>query len=776
MSETNMVTEEKGLENGQMVSIDRLSGYKFIIPSYQRGFRWGKQQIKQLLDDLYEFYSDKDRATYCLQPIVVCKVPDEKNIYEVIDGQQRLTAMWILQQLHRALERNEDYANIYFVPEEIYTIEFAGKENYRKLIEGFNKLCGWYREKECSDAGILNGLIDEVLLGESAPNAPNIEKVKELKKEISEKGVFEGDHCATNDIDSQCFIKVVKEILGYSYIYVSTGKDTIWKEAGIASAFKNWLFTYKPYHSASVDRPNLEKEISFIWQDITPTTVSADDADDRLTAAAIDKFTNINANKIPLTASELIKAHFLGRLDGADATEFSLKWEEIDRRLSDDKLWYFFYSEDRSTRMDVLFRVWLKGKGVSMADMNDTSRRVVSDEVNEELKKVEKTKDGVISVWRKIVEIYDTLLDWYNDYYTYHMIGLLVELSKESKEELISELYAKYNESSKSSFREHLKKEIRNSMPFLLAQEYRKRSEDKSEDKWKELKDAEELLPGGDDAVSYKKNKENVKPVLLCYNIALLVNAYETNQQNSAERFPFEFYKNTETPIEIEHINPQHLEGKKDNWVKSMQRWADDTIEIINDDDAKRIISEHRPNDCKDNKQWERFCEEIKEAAGIDELSNLTLLDKKLNISCRDKFFDGKRNNIIAARFGLNKPDKQDETYNQSVIFPGTMWVFMRQYVQNENESVSAETGSAVNVTGAAAENISADTGTAVAEKSAGDGKSVIPTRWNADDREAYMTSIRESIWKLLVPEVKTTEKSDQPDPDKNGEEEAANE
>ena len=71
---------------------------KFWIPAYQRGFRWTPLQVTQLLDDIWEFILDSEegsrQAFYCLQPLVI-KAKDD-GAYEVIDGQQRLTTIYIL--------------------------------------------------------------------------------------------------------------------------------------------------------------------------------------------------------------------------------------------------------------------------------------------------------------------------------------------------------------------------------------------------------------------------------------------------------------------------------------------------------------------------------------------------------------------------------------------------------------------------------------------------------------------------------------------------------
>lgn len=104
-------------------TITDLRGMKFLIPSYQRGYRWRDIQVEQLLNDLWEFYQDKrgkPEAWYCLQPLVVAQEKGDRaasvadssnvlpcghvlpsgteagNVWTVIDGQQRLTTLFII--------------------------------------------------------------------------------------------------------------------------------------------------------------------------------------------------------------------------------------------------------------------------------------------------------------------------------------------------------------------------------------------------------------------------------------------------------------------------------------------------------------------------------------------------------------------------------------------------------------------------------------------------------------------------------------------------------
>lgn len=66
----------------------------FSIPSYQRGYRWTKAEVEALLDDLLDFARTPSEAVYCLQPLVVQSLGENK--YNVVDGQQRLTTLALI--------------------------------------------------------------------------------------------------------------------------------------------------------------------------------------------------------------------------------------------------------------------------------------------------------------------------------------------------------------------------------------------------------------------------------------------------------------------------------------------------------------------------------------------------------------------------------------------------------------------------------------------------------------------------------------------------------
>lgn len=73
-----------------------LKGKTYIIPYQQRGYKWTSFNVEELLCDLREFIEETNskKRIYCLQPLAV--VPVGVNRYVVLDGQQRLTTLYLL--------------------------------------------------------------------------------------------------------------------------------------------------------------------------------------------------------------------------------------------------------------------------------------------------------------------------------------------------------------------------------------------------------------------------------------------------------------------------------------------------------------------------------------------------------------------------------------------------------------------------------------------------------------------------------------------------------
>ena len=96
---TNSGINNKSPESINVKDIFNTSEYE--VPIYQRNYAWGKDEIEQLIKDIYEC---KDNQSYYLGNLIVNRI--ETGTYEVIDGQQRLTTLFLLLSYLNLVTKN----------------------------------------------------------------------------------------------------------------------------------------------------------------------------------------------------------------------------------------------------------------------------------------------------------------------------------------------------------------------------------------------------------------------------------------------------------------------------------------------------------------------------------------------------------------------------------------------------------------------------------------------------------------------------------------------
>lgn len=119
-------------------SVAQLLDMKFFVPSYQRGYRWTEQQVKDLLEDIQDFSLTKHQEGefYCVQPLVVREMNEEERKqnslegkwYEVIDGQQRLTTMYLILTYLKDVIKMSGYRD------DLYQIKYQRETNKEQSL------------------------------------------------------------------------------------------------------------------------------------------------------------------------------------------------------------------------------------------------------------------------------------------------------------------------------------------------------------------------------------------------------------------------------------------------------------------------------------------------------------------------------------------------------------------------------------------------------------------------------------------------------------------
>ena len=132
-------------------------GSEYIIPIYQRNYAWEKNEIEQLLNDIYD-----SNGRYYLGSLIVDEI--SPNTFSVIDGQQRLTTIFLLMMFFReetlskkslrfeAREKSNVTLNDLYETKKLDKDDFYSKE----IIEGYDVIKDFFSVAETKNKEYKN--------------------------------------------------------------------------------------------------------------------------------------------------------------------------------------------------------------------------------------------------------------------------------------------------------------------------------------------------------------------------------------------------------------------------------------------------------------------------------------------------------------------------------------------------------------------------------------------------------------------------------------------
>jgi hypothetical protein len=134
----------------------------YVVPIYQRNYAWGDTEIEQLIEDIDSSIENYNK-NYFLGNLIVNQT--DNNVYEVIDGQQRLTTLFLL----------ENYLGMNFAKD---ALRFEAREKSNRTLNTINNGDNAELLEELVSVEILNGyqIIDNYL------KTKDIDKNKLIRK------------------------------------------------------------------------------------------------------------------------------------------------------------------------------------------------------------------------------------------------------------------------------------------------------------------------------------------------------------------------------------------------------------------------------------------------------------------------------------------------------------------------------------------------------------------------------------------------------------------
>ncbi len=153
---TSLMRSERYVQPVELNVANVFENGDYVIPIYQRNYAWRKKEIEQLLTDIDDF-DENNSGKYYLGSLVVNQV--QPRVYEVIDGQQRLTTLFLLLRYldHPSVERNplkfeaREKSNITI--SDIKTVMDSKNPSHysEELIEGYEIIKKYFQSKNTVD-------------------------------------------------------------------------------------------------------------------------------------------------------------------------------------------------------------------------------------------------------------------------------------------------------------------------------------------------------------------------------------------------------------------------------------------------------------------------------------------------------------------------------------------------------------------------------------------------------------------------------------------------
>lgn len=599
-SENNNILELKSISN--------IHNEKFIIPPFQRGYRWEPVQVITLLEDIKEYIEKKIDTFMCLQPVVFYKKNNNDNKLEelvVVDGQQRLTTIAVIS---RCLEL--DNINIEY------------NKNNKALQDILNNVESYLNTNKMDINNLFND--DNKLL---------FEKTSEIYEKIFLS--------AKNNSDKVNLLDEYYIILSYLTI-----KCWLENEKNIEESIKN-LF--------KSDEDNFS--IKFIWYDVTGEINGKE-------TKAINIFTRLNIGKIELTDAELIKALFLKKDNFKDSEldkklHIAYKWDEIEKTLNNDSFWYFLSNDKDKPKKDRIELVLELAANIKNDEQHNLFR-------NYENKL--KNKNELDKHWQAVEECFMTLKEWYNDNEMYHYIGYYLYF-KNNIHDLYQNIKSKSIYEQKKDIIKRVKdilfnnkykfKVVKNCYTNEYIQKYYNENNNDN--------DFLNLNYYDDNA---KQIFHNILLFIDIYNYINLNksnNIYNTSQCFFINRFPFDIFKYEKN----KQWSLEHIASQKDPEIKDDKRlsFIQDILKELNlinieiYDSFKSKIEDIIGNEYLNtnisinDEQWQQIIEIINNLNSGDtnidtekyknSLCNLALLQKDINSEIGNKPFIIKRNILL---------------------------------------------------------------------------------------------------------------------------------
>lgn len=375
----------------------------FVIPEYQRPYAWTDEQVETLFEDLREFTATSGgterEGSYFLGSVVAYEYEDGEQ--EIIDGQQRITSLFLLLRA-------------------IYT-----------------KLVVTPVSERIAEANNFIGKIE-----------PAIWRTNKLTGTVDCKSILLTSRVVNNEGN-----EILRTIL-------ETGKAN---ENAKDNYSKNYRHFQELFDKHSTENPLMVYQFIYaLLNQAILLPITADTQDTQDTALTI--FSTLNDRGLPFSDADIFKAKIYNQLEAEEKKTFIERWKDLDEQATEanesiQQLFYYnmFYlralEQDTKTTTPGVRKYYAANKFERLYQPGLLDNLFVILDLWKVINKGEVLEDEVWSSNIKIKQTLDTRTSYPNEFWKYPVVIYYVSYRKkadfESKfglflNKLLAELMTKY--------------------------------------------------------------------------------------------------------------------------------------------------------------------------------------------------------------------------------------------------------------------------------------------------------------------------------------------
>jgi len=146
----------------QLFNLEGMVDRRFLVPTYQRPYVWKSQEVEKLLSDFYQAYQRNDNHYYIGTILQYANKDSHGDIqYELIDGQQRFTTLWLIAMAFKVVECDSELQNFLKYDSQL-RFDFAIRIQLKNYLEDLLHLKDLEVLKKRDDAVIKNDYVKNV--------------------------------------------------------------------------------------------------------------------------------------------------------------------------------------------------------------------------------------------------------------------------------------------------------------------------------------------------------------------------------------------------------------------------------------------------------------------------------------------------------------------------------------------------------------------------------------------------------------------------------------